>query len=81
MVIDGETGILVPAGDIKALATAIRELALNVSKRESMGRNGRLRIERHFSLETMIREYESLYLQSARTGHVMRLAAERGVAQ
>jgi sugar transferase (PEP-CTERM/EpsH1 system associated) len=68
MVAHGETGLLVPAGDALALSGALRTLALDAAKRESMGRSGRLRMERQFSLETMIRKYEQLYLAAAADG-------------
>lgn len=39
-VVDGETGVLVPPGDVEALATAIRKLAEDDEGRRAMGRRG-----------------------------------------
>jgi sugar transferase (PEP-CTERM/EpsH1 system associated) len=66
LVINGETGLLVPEGSAPALATALRTLATDATRRRAMGRAGRLRIERQFSLTTMIREYEGFYLGAIR---------------
>jgi len=44
-VIDGETGILVPPGDVGALASAILKLYRNPDLREKMGSNGRKKAE------------------------------------
>jgi glycosyltransferase involved in cell wall biosynthesis len=60
-VIDGETGILVPAGDHYALADALEGLYRDREKRVSMGRAGRARAEKHFSARGMVSETEKLY--------------------
>jgi sugar transferase (PEP-CTERM/EpsH1 system associated) len=65
LVVDGETGLLVHEGSVPALTTALRDLAADASRRTAMGRAGRLRIERQFSLKTMIREYERFYLRAS----------------
>jgi sugar transferase (PEP-CTERM/EpsH1 system associated) len=62
---DGETGILVPSGDSDALAAALEHLALNSERRRDMGRAGRERAEREFSLTGMIQHYEDLYVELA----------------
>jgi glycosyltransferase involved in cell wall biosynthesis len=46
---EGTCGLLVPPGDVPALADAMRELALDPSRRASMGGAGRQRIESQFS--------------------------------
>lgn len=63
MVVDGETGLLVPPKDAASLAAALQALASDAGMRTAMGRAGRLRIEHEFSLARMVREYEALYLR------------------
>jgi glycosyltransferase involved in cell wall biosynthesis len=57
---DGETGIVVPPGDVGALAEAIRRLLGNVDLRKRMGRAARRRVERMFTLDKMLNRYEQL---------------------
>ncbi len=61
IVIDGETGLLVPPKDSNALAEAIIKLLKNPKLAAEMGRKGRERLEKKFSLEKMIKETEALY--------------------
>ncbi len=61
MIVDGETGLLVPPGDADALAQAIARLAEDRPMRERMGRAGRCRVEEHFSLSGMMEKIEELY--------------------
>ena len=60
VVIDGETGRLVPA-TARATAGALVELAGNPLKRHTMGDAGRWRVKRHFSLERMVEQYAAAY--------------------
>lgn len=48
-VLDGSTGVLVPDGDIEALARAIRRLALDTDARKNLGETGRRRAQEEFS--------------------------------
>jgi len=61
-VIDGQTGILLPWPDTQALAKAISELMDNEERRKELGRQGRLRVERHFEIGKLTREIERVYL-------------------
>ena len=45
---DGETGILVPPGDIRALASALDTLANDPARRRAMGARGQIFAERNF---------------------------------
>jgi len=60
-VLDEVTGILVPPRDAAALASAIARLARSPVLARSMGQQGRERVRRRYSLETMALENESYY--------------------
>lgn len=49
IVVDGETGFLIPAGDQAALVERLKLLAADPARRERMGRAARQRAEQHFS--------------------------------
>lgn len=51
VVVDGETGFLVPFGDLPALERAVDRLLSDADLRERMGRAGRRRLEREFTFE------------------------------
>ncbi|HET7464277.1 MAG TPA: glycosyltransferase family 4 protein [Longimicrobium sp.] len=51
IVIDGETGLLVPPGDVGALADALRALVASPGRRREMGAAARRRIEEVASVE------------------------------
>jgi len=59
----GETGLLVPSGDVAALAAGIAEIAEDEVKRKLFARRARRRME-EFSLRQMFEEYLATY-QSA----------------
>jgi glycosyltransferase involved in cell wall biosynthesis len=61
MIVDGETGLLVPPKDAPALAEAIASLASDAFARRRMGEAGRERVERLFSLSVMTDKIEALY--------------------
>lgn len=61
LVVDGETGVLVPPRDPEALARAILECIRERERAEEMGRKGRKRVRDLFTLARMIREHEILY--------------------
>ncbi len=61
VVIDGETGKLVPLNDIPALSAAILHLAGNPQDRRSMGCAGRARCLSMFNHNYMVDRLESLY--------------------
>jgi glycosyltransferase involved in cell wall biosynthesis len=62
-VTDGETGILVPPEDPRALAEALNALIADPGRRRRMGEHGRRRAIENFSLEKSVREFESLYAE------------------
>ena len=61
VVVDGETGTLVPAGDPRSLATALLTLDGDLELSWRMGLAGRRRAEQHFDVRRMVAAYESLY--------------------
>jgi len=61
VVVNGVTGFLVPPRDPDALAKAIIRLLCDPDLRRRMGKAGRERVERFFSVERMVRATEALY--------------------
>jgi glycosyltransferase involved in cell wall biosynthesis len=61
VVLDRETGLLVPARAPQALASAVETLACAPALRRSMGGAGRFRVKRHFSVEAMVDRYLGAY--------------------
>jgi len=61
MVVDGETGYLVPPKDAQALCSAILELGGCPDLRISMGAAGRLRVLELFSVDRFVSDWERLY--------------------
>lgn len=56
-----ETGTLVPAGDVAALAEQLGVWARAPQQRHEMGLASRRRVEQHFSIESMVGAYDALY--------------------
>lgn len=54
---ENETGLLVAAGDVSALANAITKLSTDASLRERMARAGRARVEAEFSQGKVVSRY------------------------
>jgi sugar transferase (PEP-CTERM/EpsH1 system associated) len=61
LVVEGETGQLVPAGDVEALARGLVALAADPARAAAQGSAGRLRAEQRFSLAAMVGAYQGLY--------------------
>ena len=62
LVIDGETGILVPSENVSLLATALAKVLDSKILRQHMGQKGRQRIEDKFPLKKKLDQTEQLYL-------------------
>jgi len=69
VVIDGETGLLVPAKNPAALSEAICRVLLTPGLRQSFGQAGRRRVLEHFSNERMIQTVERLYVDMLEASH------------
>src|SRR6476660_3660004 len=54
LVVDGETGTLISAGDSTALAQALEQLLRDPDQRLRFGHAGRARIEQHFRIENTV---------------------------
>jgi L-malate glycosyltransferase len=61
IVVDGETGLLAPAGSDPALAACLLALARNPGMRARLGEHGYRRAAAFFSEEWMHRQYQSLF--------------------
>jgi glycosyltransferase involved in cell wall biosynthesis len=61
VVVDGETGALVPPRDVDALARALRELAAAPALRERYGEAGRRRWEKYYRIDAVTRQWLDLY--------------------
>jgi glycosyltransferase involved in cell wall biosynthesis len=62
VVVDGDSGTIVAAGDPEALAEAMKGIeVLSDSDRREMGAAGRAHVEAHFDAETVADRWESLY--------------------
>lgn len=60
-VVDGETGLLTPVGDAKALGEAMSRLLGAPSLRYEMGRLARIRAVRRYSIETAGQRFLTIY--------------------
>lgn len=61
IVIDGETGVLIPPKNPKALADAIISMLRDPERSREMGRKGQERLVREFSVDKMVSETEKVY--------------------
>ena len=61
VIVDGESGILIPPRDVDALTQAIARLLTDRALRKYMGLLGAARLEEHFSVERMITSTLAVY--------------------
>lgn len=59
---EGNSGFLVPAGDLDQTSQAIATLLQDPDLRRTMGKRGREKVQAYGSLETMVQGYEDLIL-------------------
>jgi glycosyltransferase involved in cell wall biosynthesis len=60
-VLHDETGLLVPPEDSEALAAAIARLIDDTALRQRFGANGRVRMQKEFSIDNMVEQYMKIY--------------------
>jgi len=61
LVVDGETGLLVPFGDKGKLDDALGRLAADAAERDRMGRKGRERVLSEYTVEKYVRGVEDVF--------------------
>jgi glycosyltransferase involved in cell wall biosynthesis len=60
VVVDGETGYLVPFGDVEAVAQKTVDILADATSYRSLSYNARHRVEQFFSLERMVDGHERI---------------------
>lgn len=70
VVVDGETGYLVEAGDVKGMTEAIIELLRSPEKASEMGSTGREAVYPRFAAQTLIANVERLYAELLRQKNI-----------
>jgi glycosyltransferase involved in cell wall biosynthesis len=68
VIVDGETGFLVPARDPAALAAALARVASSPEMISRLGKEGRKRVNAMFSVARMVAHTERVYLELVRPG-------------
>ena len=63
---DNESGVLVPSGDVGALASALQALIHDETRRSALGRAAQARARERFSAEIIVPRYEALYRRLCR---------------
>jgi glycosyltransferase involved in cell wall biosynthesis len=58
---EGETGMLVPPGDVEALATALRALHADPERRARLGSAGKHRFDREYRIEAVTQAWDRTY--------------------
>jgi glycosyltransferase involved in cell wall biosynthesis len=61
IIVEGETGLLVPMGDAQKMAEAISALLADTQRARQMGLAGRKRVAEHFTIQNTARGVQSIY--------------------
>lgn len=61
LIVEGRTGILVEAGDVRGLADGIVRLLADRPMLQRFGREGAVRVNAQFSIDRMVEQYRALY--------------------
>ena len=67
IIVDNETGFLVPVGDTRAIAERVKLLIDDSELASQMGRKGRQRVKEHFSMEKYISSIEQVITKTIAT--------------
>jgi glycosyltransferase involved in cell wall biosynthesis len=76
VVVDGQTGTLVPVGQPQLLARAIRDIVRDPALGRSLGEAGRERVDRVFPSRLMIDRFAQLYEELARQKGILRSGSD-----
>ncbi|MEO1766414.1 glycosyltransferase [Thiobacter aerophilum] len=68
LVVDGETGLLYPHGDVHKLAAALARLLRDTELRDRLGKAGRARVRQAFSIERYVSGVERNLLEALCSG-------------
>ena len=71
MVLDGETGVLCPPGDVDAFCRALEQLMDSESLRRRLGERARQYVGEHFNREAMIESYAAVLAGSGKEREAM----------
>ncbi len=71
LVVDQETGLLVPVGNAMLLARAIRDLVRDPALARRLGEAGRGRVETYFRADAMVAHFADLYENVARAKGIL----------
>jgi glycosyltransferase involved in cell wall biosynthesis len=66
VVVQGETGVLVPISNFQEMARAIRSLVDDPARARALGQAGRARVDAEFTVSAMIDQFANLYETLAR---------------
>jgi glycosyltransferase involved in cell wall biosynthesis len=69
VVVDGQSGLLVPPGDHEALAAAMLRVWSDPELARRIGTAGRQQVEQNFNVAITTANYESLYQELSRAKH------------
>lgn len=61
IVVDGETGVLVPPGDAPALAGAVQKVLADPARARELGEAGRRHLAEQFSWDAILARFEAVY--------------------
>jgi sugar transferase (PEP-CTERM/EpsH1 system associated) len=61
VVVDGESGLMFPAGDADALGVLLERLLEQPSLRSKIGEQAKRRVNENFSIDSMVQKYDELY--------------------
>ncbi|TJZ77439.1 glycosyltransferase [Chitiniphilus eburneus] len=66
LIVDGETGLLYPYGDVATLTAHLHPLAANAALRRTLGERGHARVCAHYTVQRYVCEVEAVLAEAAR---------------